>query len=132
MPSRIADEERLRLDFMPYDLRSVLRYGIALDGVHYYHDVLRPWIDARDPEDQRRKRRFVVRRDPRDISLVYFLDPDLQQFFQIPYRETSRPPISVWELREARRRVKGERKRAVDESVVFEAHAGMGRSKRQR
>ncbi len=72
MPSRIADEERLRLDFMPYDLRSVLRYGIALAG-----DV--------STADQRR------------------------------------------ELREARRRVKGERKRAVDESVVFEAHAGARR-----
>lgn len=125
LPTRILDEERLRLDFMPYVERSVLRYGIVLDDVHYYHDVLRPWINAKDPEDPRRKRRFIVRRDPRDISVVYLFDPDLQQYFQIPYRDTSRPPLSVWELREARRKLKEEGKRAVDEDVIFEAYARM-------
>ncbi|MCU0294397.1 MAG: Mu transposase C-terminal domain-containing protein [Thermoanaerobaculaceae bacterium] len=125
LPDRIVAEDRLRLDFMPYVERSVLRYGIVLDGVHYYHDVLRSWINARDPEHAKRRRRFVVRRDPRDISVVYFLDPELQQYFQIPYRDSSRPPLSIWELREAHRKLRDEGRRKVNEDVIFEAYARM-------
>ena len=76
---RCPEVHRLKLDFLPYEERSVQRYGIALDGVHYYSDVLRRWIASREPEDARRKRAFIVRRDPRDISLLYFFDPELQE-----------------------------------------------------
>ena len=96
---RCREVHRLKLDFLPYEERSVQRYGIALDGVHYYSDVLRRWIASREPEDARRKRAFIVRRDPRDISLLYFFDPELQCYFEIPYRDRSRPPLSLWELR---------------------------------
>jgi putative transposase len=48
----------------------VQRYGLALDGVHYYSDVLRRWIDSRGPDGSKRKRLFLIRRDPRDISVV--------------------------------------------------------------
>jgi putative transposase len=103
---RCPDAYRLRLDFLPYTERSVQRYGLALDGVHYYSDVLRRWIDSRAPDNPKRKRLFVIRRDPRDISTVYFFDPELDCYFEIPYRDTSRPVLSVWELRETRARLR--------------------------
>jgi putative transposase len=52
----------------------------------------------------KRKRLFLIRRDPRDISVVYFFDPELNCYFEIPYRDTSRPALTLWELREARTR----------------------------
>jgi len=65
--------------------------------VQYFCDGLKPWIARRD-----RLERFVIRRDPRDISRIWVLDPDGSAYLEVPYRTLSHPPISVWE-RSARR-----------------------------
>jgi putative transposase len=52
----------------------------------------------------RLRRKFRFHRDPRDISVLYFFDEIAQRFFPIPYRDTSLPPVSIWELRDAHRR----------------------------
>jgi len=49
LPARRLDEEALRIHFTPYIERPVLGYGVVIDNVHYYHDVLRPWINAPHP-----------------------------------------------------------------------------------
>lgn len=124
LPARIADADRLRLDFMPFELRTIQDYGVVIDEVHYYHDVLRRWIGAKDPDSPKYKRKFLFRRDPRDISAVWFYDPELQTHFAIPYRNTSHPAISVWELREAERMAK-EAGKPIDERTIFEAYEHM-------
>ena len=122
LPERFLDETRLRLELMPYEERTVQRYGIQLDEISYYHEVLKPWVNSVDPTDPRRKRRFLIRRDPRDISVVYFYDPQVNEYFAIPYRHTTQPPMSLWALREIRRRLKEEGRGAVDEAVIFAAY----------
>ena len=119
---RCPDAHRLKLDFLPYEERSVQRYGLALDGVHYYSDVLRRWIDSREPEDSKRKRAFLIRRDPRDVSVVYFFDPELSCYFEIPYRDTSRSALTLWELREARARLREQGVAKMDEDLIFQAY----------
>jgi len=121
LPDVPGDPERLRLDFLPFVERTVQPYGIAIDGVHYYDEVLNPWINAPDAGEAKLKRSFVVRRDPRDISQVFFFDPMAKQYYAIPYRDTSHPPVSIWELRAAHQRLKDEGKRHVDEAALFEA-----------
>ena len=121
LPARCADETKLRLDFLPYFERTVQRSGISIDGVHYYADLLRPWIGTAHPEHPRRARQFIVRRDPRDISAVYFYDPQAQQYLRLPYRDTSRPSLSIWELQKIRRRLQDEGRRSVDEQIIFDA-----------
>lgn len=103
LPARRLDEEKLRIDFMPYLERTVQNYGVLIDDVHYYHDVLRPWINAAHPEFKGHRRKFRFRRDPRDISVLYFFDEIAKRYCAIPYRDTSLPPVSIWELREAHR-----------------------------
>jgi putative transposase len=46
----------------------------------------------------------------------------VQQYFAVPYRNTAHPPISVWELRQARRRLKEEGQKSVNEAVIFDAY----------
>lgn len=104
LPARRLDEERLRINFMPFFERTVQNYGVLIDDVHYYHDVLRRWINASHPEFKKHKRKFHFHRDPRDISTLYFFDEIAQRYFSIPYRDTSLPPVSIWELRDAHRR----------------------------
>lgn len=125
LPARIADESRLRLDLMPYEERTVQDYGVVIDDVHYYHDVLRRWINAPDTTAPKYKRKFMFRRDPRDISIIWFYDPEVNIYYPIPYRNTSLPPISVWELREAKRQVEADGRRHVDERALFDAYERM-------
>lgn len=123
LPARITDEQRLRLDFTPYVERTIQDYGVVIDEIHYYHDVLRRWIGAKD-RSSKQKRKFLFRRDPRDISTIWFYDPELSAYFDIPYRNTAHPAISIWELREAERLVK-EAGKPFDERALFDAYDRM-------
>lgn len=104
LPARRLDEEVLRINFTPYIERTIQGYGVVIDDVHYYHDVLRPWINTPHPEFPKHKRKFRFHRDPRDISVLYFFDELSKRYVHIPYRDTSLPPVSIWELREAQRK----------------------------
>ena len=125
LPARTVDEDRLRLDFMPYVERTVQTYGVVIDDIHYYHDVLRRLIKLNDHENPSLNHQFFFKRDPRDISVIYFFDPELRQYFAIPYRDTSHPPISLWELREVRRQLEQEGREQVDENLIFDAYERM-------
>ena len=119
LPARRLDEEKLRIDFMPFVERTVQNYGVLIDDVHYYHDVLRPWINTPHPEFPRHRRKFLFHRDPRDISQLYFFDEIASRYFAIPYRDTSLPPVSIWELREAHRRANEKGIPHENEKAVF-------------
>lgn len=125
LPPRILDETRLRLDFMPFIRRVVQDSGIVIGHIHYYHDVLRSWINAKDPDKPKIKRKFLVRQDPRDISLIFFYDPELKTYFDIPYRHTYQHPMSLWEYRETLRRLKDEGHKDINEDLIFAAYEKM-------
>lgn len=123
----ITDEERLRIDFLPLYEQTVQPYGIKIDHIHYRSDVLNRWVGARDPKNKRSGRKFICRRDPRDISSILFFDPDAQMYFRIPFRDRSRPPISLWELRAVRKHLEDQGKAEVDEGEIFKAFDEMRR-----
>jgi putative transposase len=115
---RPTDVERLRIDFMPVVKRTIQPYGVQIDDVLYYSDVLRPHIRP----IKRERKQHIFHRDPRDISVIYFWDPDQQQYSAIPYRNSTHPPISVWELRVVRNHLEKEGRANVDERVIFETY----------
>ncbi|MEN9659190.1 MAG: hypothetical protein RL571_2655 [Pseudomonadota bacterium] len=131
LPARISDEDRLRLDLMPFEERTIQDYGVVIDEIHYYHDVLRRWINALDPVAPKYKRKFMFRRDPRDVGTIWFYDPELSAYFPIPYRNTAHPPISIWELREAKRQAEADGRRHVDEHAIFDAYERMREIEKQ-
>lgn len=126
LPMLQLDTEKLRIDFMPFEERGIYDYGVVIDEVHYFHDVLRPWMNSKDPDHPRHGRQFRFRRDPRDISELYFFDPDLKRYCAIPYRDSSLPPVSIWELRSARQAAK---ERGVDTSNEREVYALLTRQR---
>lgn len=115
------DPERILLDFMPFAERTVQPYGIQLDEITYYDPVLDPYINAVDENNRKLKRAFIVRRDPRDISRIYFFDPADQRYCVIPYRNIGHPAMSLFELKEIRRKLLADGRRDVNEHVIFEA-----------
>ena len=119
-PQAIEDEEKLKLDFTPYVERTIQSYGTVIDGIEYSADIFRPWVNARSPENSKEARKFIFARDPRDISIIYFLEPDTEQYYKIPYKNISHPPISLWELREVQKYIKEKHHCVPNEKLIFE------------
>jgi putative transposase len=115
----IDDEENFRLDFTPYVERTVQRQGVVIDNIHYYAPILRHWVEAQEPGNGK-VRKFIFARDPRDISVVYFLDPDTHTYSPIPYLNSTRPAISLWELRAVLNRLKEDPANHVNEEMIFQ------------
>ncbi|MBF0185827.1 MAG: DDE-type integrase/transposase/recombinase [Magnetococcales bacterium] len=120
----ISDPRRLRLDFLPFSERTVQREGIAWDKVTYFGDILRPWINAKKGNV---KQKFLVRRDPRDISHIWFFDPQIKEYFEVPYRDLTHPSISIWEYKAAERHLKQQGRSAENEDDIFAARETMWR-----
>jgi putative transposase len=120
----IENELKLKLDFMPFVERSVQRYGVVIDFIYYYHDILRKWVHAYEQPHAKNKvlRKFIFKRDPRDISAVYFFDPEIKDYFSIPYRNTAHPSLTIWEHRRILRDIKNRGLEEVDEHLIFETY----------
>ena len=62
---------------------------------------------------------MLIRRNPADISRIYVFDPISAGYLEVPYRDLSRPAISLWEYRIPVRRLRGQRAGTFDESALF-------------
>lgn len=125
LPEKVVDETLLRLTFLPFEMRTIQQYGVVIHKITYWHDVLRTWVAATNPNNPKQARQFMFRIDPRDLSVIWFYDPDLLIYFPIPYRDSSRPVMSIWELREIQRQLKKEQKQNIDENMIFAAYSRM-------
>lgn len=122
LPARIVDRESFRIDFMPYVKRTVQNYGMRNHKIFYYHDVLRPWVNAKDPDNKKKKRMFVFHYDPRDMSKYFFWDPELKRYYTIPYRDNRHPSLSLWELRAANKKARLDGLSEINEDLIFDTH----------
>ena len=113
-PATVGDEAAFLIDFLPVIRRSLTRTGFVIDHVRYFSDALKPWIGRRDQLGK-----FVLRRDPRDISRIWVLEPEGGAYLPVPYRTLSHPPISVWEHRGALARLREQGRAQVDEQALF-------------
>lgn len=109
-PIAVSDPHRFLIDFLPIERRLIRREGISLHSVSYWSDVLRAWVGV--PE------KMIVRYDPRNLSRIYLLGPD-GRYYDIPYRDVRRPPITLWEQRLALKRLHEEGRSHVDEGAIF-------------
>lgn len=119
IPARYPDEQRLRLDFLPFVERTVQEYGIAFEGVNYWSDALRRFVHAKDPTSLKLKRQFICRYDPRDLSRIWMYDPDSRNYIEVPYRNLARPAISIWELRAAKKTLREDSMSSTNEELIF-------------
>lgn len=105
---------------MPYLERTIQATGVVIDHIHYYDEVLRKYINT--PNDSKNLKKYSFRRNPKDISVIYFFDPDLNEYFDIPYRDTRYPPMSVWEYRAAVKKWKEDNTGIINEAHIFESY----------
>ena len=113
-PAIVTHLTAFLVDFLPVIRRTLTRTGFVIDHIRYYADALKPWIARRGSLPA-----FLIRRDPRDISRIWVLEPDEQHYLEIPYRTLSHPAITLWEQRQALARLRQLGREQVDEAALF-------------
>ena len=114
VPPVVTRPTAFLVDFLPVIRRTLTRTGFVIDHIHYYANVLKPWIARRD-----RLPAFLIRRDPRDISRIWVLEPEGQHYLEVPYRTLSHPAVTLWEQRQALAKLRQLGREQVDESALF-------------
>lgn len=114
MPAIVTHATAFLVDFLPVIRRTLTRTGFVIDHIHYYADALKPWIARRGSLTA-----FLIRRDPRDISRIWVLEPEEQHYLEIPYRTLSHPAITLWEQRQALASLRQLGREQVDEAELF-------------
>lgn len=105
LPTLPSDSKTLTLDFMPSIERTIQHTGVTIEGIRYYDPYLNNYINAMLDN---KKRKFIFRQDPRDISVIWFFDPEIHQYFPIPYANQSMRIMSLWVLRQIKEKLKKE------------------------
>lgn len=116
LPKLPLNEQRLRLDLMPFEERTIQNYGVQIAEVRYYDDVLRRYV-GRKPAFE-----TIVRYDPRDMRTVYVWDPELNKYFEVGYGNIARPLISLWEVRAVRKHLRDNGREHVNEEIIFRTY----------
>lgn len=119
LPPIIEDPESIRIALLPTFYRTVQKNGITLDGITYYSDVLRTWINKTDDKDNKLK--FKIKRDPLSINKLYFFDPELKEYFELNYRKLHAPNMTIWDLHAAKRYLQEHNIKNPNEDDVFDA-----------
>ncbi len=120
------DPRTFLIDFLPVIRRSLQRDGITIDHITYFSNSLRPWIQLRNHPTP-----LLIRRDPRDLSRIFVLDAENNCYLEVPYRMLSRPRITLWEHKLARKRLREQQRTTIDEASLFAAIDEMREIERQ-
>jgi len=113
-PFYIQNARMFLVDFLPILYRRIQRQGFIVDHITYMSSALKPWITAREQEHK-----FIIRRDPRDLSRIYVLHPEENHYVKVPYRAIGNPAITLWEHKFAVKRIKDEGRKAINEEEII-------------
>ena len=119
-PVPLRDPKAFLVDFLPLFRRRIQRRGFVLDHIAYFAPALRPWIAARQTTPP-----FLIRRDPRDLSRIWVLEPGAQFYIEVPYLTMQHPAITLWEHRQAMARLKEQGRTTYDEHAIFRTITAM-------
>lgn len=105
-----ADLRQFLVDFLPSEQRVLQRDGFHLFHIRYWSDELR-WLMGQET------RKYTLKYDPRDLSRIFVLTEN--GIIEARPADLTRPAITLWEHRAARRTLREAGRRAVDEELIF-------------
>lgn len=111
------DRQRMRLDFTPFENRTVQRTGVHFDNLVYTGEVLAPYVGAKDKDGSTKE--FHFHRDPRRIDHIWFYADDVNEYYRLSLRDPL-PDMSLWEWKALWRRETEKGKAEVDRQALFE------------
>lgn len=121
IPPRIKDERKLKLDFLPGVMRTVQRYGIAINDIFYYNNLISKYINFKDGTSNR-KREFLVKQDPRDITVAYFYDDLTKEHINLMISDRTIGSMSLADVKMVRKRLKKKGEESIDERKIFRGY----------
>lgn len=95
--------ESVYLDFLPSFERTIQRNGVNIEGLSYYDGLLRPFIHTVD-KSSNKKKKFIFKRDPKDISEVWFYNEKNCEYYRIPLADQSINHLTLFEFNELKRK----------------------------
>ncbi len=117
----IADNlEEIKITLLPTEFRTIQKDGISLDGITYYSDVLRHWIGRKNKNGKAICHK--IKRNPMNIQKIYFYDPTLEEYFEIPYRKLYAPVMTLWDLYAVKQYLKNQKIKDYNEDDIFQAY----------
>jgi putative transposase len=119
VPARVENEKQLKLDFQPYFERTIQEYGIQNWGLTWYSDSIRRFIHSPQKDSIKKKRTFICRYDPRDLSRISVYDGQNKIYIEVPFRDLTRPAVSLWEVKNAKRQNRAESISVTNETLIF-------------
>ena len=106
------------LDFLPIYERTIQKNGVNIDGLNYYEHVLRTKINQ---TENGKKKQFIFKRDPRDISYVWFYEESTKEYFKIPVANQNMPSMTAWEFDSIKTNLKNKGLKRVNQDAILEA-----------
>lgn len=114
-PIRLQQNQGFLIDFLPIVYRGLQRQGFVIDHITYYSPTLKFLI-----ADRYKYGRFLIRRDPRNISYIFMLNPETKNYEKVGYRTLNYPAISLWEHQQAVKSLRKNRRAKIDEAMLFQ------------
>ncbi|MDD9908554.1 MAG: Mu transposase C-terminal domain-containing protein [Ahrensia sp.] len=110
-PPRLpSDPRQFLIDFLPGEERVLQRDGLHLFHIRYWADELRRLMGSA-------LRKVTIHYDPRDLSCVFVRTGE--GIIEARPADLTRPSITLWEHRAARRALRDAGRKAVDEDLIF-------------
>ncbi|GHE06452.1 transposase [Allgaiera indica] len=95
------DPVNVLLNFLPRAERQITPQGVSLFAVDYFEPWLGPLVARRD-----RLLPLELCYDPRNISRIYVKDPDTKAWRPVARRDGLKAPVTLWQHREERHRLR--------------------------
>ncbi len=124
IPAKPENPQSIYLDFLPSFERTIQRNGVNIDGLNYYDGILRPFVHAKDKTTGKRKK-FVFKRDPKDVTEVWFYNENDNGYYRIPLADQSVEHMTLYELNEIKKKLRKQREDKggrIDEKEILMAY----------
>lgn len=129
LPSILLNEEDIKIMLMKTEYRFVQKNGIALNGITYYSDLLRHWINKKN--DKGEKISVKVKYDPMNMKKIYFFDSEVKEYFEAYTRNTAAPSMTLWDIKAAKDYLKEKNISSYNEQDIFDAYEALENIERE-
>ena len=78
-------------------------------------------------EGTNKKKKFIFKRDPRDIKYLWFYDNVLQEYFKINVADQNMPNMTLWEYELIKKRLYEDGTTQINTAQIIDAHEELHR-----
>jgi putative transposase len=126
-PQIPADPTSLTIDFFPTIERTIQKNGVTIDGINYFDPVLKGKIRGLErmqleSDKNSSNKKYIFKRDPRNISQIWFYDDYQQEYYLIPLANPEIPKMSLFELHMIKKEIETSRNQVLNEYNIIQGY----------